>query len=702
MADPKDKSKTEAEKAAAAPDEDHVKYWQGEVDSARKREKAYRKEAEELVDIYEAEDGQDIPYNVLYSNTETLAPALYNAPPRPDTRPRSKVPNPVADAAAGLVDAYLTNFIDSGDARYPTLDSVTKQAVVQALVPGRGTARFHYKAVVATGADGAPQSVTDESVFPELVDWDKILFGYAKSWNAVPWVGFIHTFTQEEAKAELGEAAAAKLTYERPKDSDDHTCEDETAKVSCVIEIWHRAAKKIYWIEDGGKLKEFVQAPIPDPYKLEGFYPIPEPLQFFQRISSFIPVPLYRLYKQQAGELNRITRRITKLIEAMKIRGFYDSNVEGLEKIFESEENTLIALTSLAALGQGAKAENAIWLVPIEKYVVVLQQLIQQRQVIKQVIFEIMGMADIMRGSSVASETLGAQELKNKWGTLRLKRAQGSVAEFTRGCLRLAAELAFTKLAPETLRQLTGSTLPRQADMDALEQQGQTGQPLPPEAQAQLALPTFEEALALCQSDILRRYTIDIETNSTLDADASEDKQDMTDFLAALGQFLNGLAPMLEKGLLPPETLKGVLVALSRRFRMGRDLDPYFQKLGQGAPQGQEKEKQLQEAQKKLEEGGKQLQAEQQKLKTEGEQLSKAKQKLAQDTMAFEMQQAQADIQQQVGALQNQLKDAKAKAGLESTLLQINTSMEKFKAAQAVAAAKEAAEPPEPGEADGE
>ncbi len=703
MADPKDKKKTEAEVAAASPEEDHVKYWQGEVDASKKREKAYRKEARELVEIYEAEGGQDIPYNILYSNTETLAPALYNNPPRPDTRPRSKVPNPVADAAAGLVDAYLTNFIDSGDARYPTLDAIAKGAVVQALVPGRAVARFHYKAVVENDAAGQPTSVKDESVFPELVDWDKILFGYAKSWDAVPWVGFIHTFTKEEAKTELGEDAAAKLTYERPKDDDDHSSDsDETAKVSTAIEIWHRASKKIFWIEDGGKLKEFVQPAIADPYGLEGFYPIPEPLQFFQRISCFIPVPLYRLYKQQAGELNRISRRITKLIEAMKLRGFYDSNVEGMEKIFESEENTLIALTSLAALGQGAKAENAIWLVPIEKHIVVLQQLIQQRQVIKQVIFEIMGMADIMRGSSVASETLGAQELKNKWGTLRLKRSQGSVAEFLRGCLRLAAELGLSKLSPETIRQMTGSSLPRQADMDALEQQGQMGQPLPPEAQAQLALPTFEEALALCQSDILRRYAIDIETNSTIDADASEDKQDMTDFLAALGQFLNGLAPMMEKGLLPPETLKGVLLALSRRFRMGRDLDPYFQKLGQGAPQGQEKEKQLQEAQKKLEEGGKQLQAEQQKLKGEADKVAKDKQKLAQDTMAFEMQQAQADIQQQVRALQNQLKDAKAKAGLESTLLQINTAMEKFKAVQAVAAAKEAAEPPEPGEADGE
>ena len=40
MADLKDKKKTEAEVAAASPEEDHVKYWQGEVDASKKREKS--------------------------------------------------------------------------------------------------------------------------------------------------------------------------------------------------------------------------------------------------------------------------------------------------------------------------------------------------------------------------------------------------------------------------------------------------------------------------------------------------------------------------------------------------------------------------------------------------------------------------------------------------------------------------------------
>jgi hypothetical protein len=43
------------------------------------------------------------------------------------------------------------------------------------------------------------------------------------------------------------------------------------------------------------------------------------------------------------------------------------------------------------------------------------------------VIFQLTGIADIMRGSSQASETLGAQEIKQAWGTMRLKRMQKEV-----------------------------------------------------------------------------------------------------------------------------------------------------------------------------------------------------------------------------------------------------------------------------------
>jgi hypothetical protein len=677
-------------------EEDRVKYWLKELEDSLKREENYRKEAEKLIKLYEAEEDGEVPYNILYSNTETLAPALYNSAPKPDTRPRSRARNPVADAAAGLVDAQLTTFIDSGDVRHQSFDSAVTGAVLQALVPGRGVIRFHYKAEVERDAADNPTRVTDESVFPEVVDWDRIRFGYAKTWSGMPWIAFEHFFSEEEAVAEFGEAIAGTLTYTRGESEPGKSTEESGAiSTAHLFEIWYRNERKVCWLEDCAK-DTFVKE-MDDPYRLEGFYPIPEPLQFFARVSCFIPVPLYRLYKKQAEELNKITRRIDKLIDGMKIRGFYDGQVEGLAKIFESDENTLIALPNLASLGQGAKAENAIWLVPIEKHITVLQQLIVHRQQIKTVIFEIMGIADIMRGASVASETLGAQELKNKWGTLRLKRGQKAVADFVRGCLRLAAELSFTRLAPETIRQMTGSTLPRQTQLDQLEAQVEmTGQPPAPEQQQLMAMPSFEEALALCQNDILRRYTIDIETNSTIDADASADREDMGQFLVALGQFLNGLMPLLQAGFLPAEVLKGILVTMAKRFRLGRDLDPYLAQMGQG--QAQQGQAAVAQKEKALEAKGKELAKAQQDIQRATEKLQKDKAALEQRSMQQSLAEAQASVQSAIRELQSGLKNDKAKAGLEAVLLKIQTASAQLAAQKAVDAAEDRAE----GEAEGQ
>jgi hypothetical protein len=207
-------AQTAQSEASAKGLEDHINHWIKEVDKALKREESYRKEAKEFLSIYEGRT--ETPFNILYANTETLSPAIYNSAPRPDTRPRARQPSPVAEAAAGLVDAYLTEFIDHGDARYCSFDETIRTGLDQALVPGRGAARFHYRADVeyeGKGEDRTPRRVRDELVYAEPLDWDKFCYGYAKSWKAVPWFCFIHEFTKDQAIEELGSEAAAKLNY---------------------------------------------------------------------------------------------------------------------------------------------------------------------------------------------------------------------------------------------------------------------------------------------------------------------------------------------------------------------------------------------------------------------------------------------------------------------------------------------------------
>ena len=72
-----------------------VQAWLKELDAARKRVKEYRKDASRVVKLYEGGKAGESPFNILYSNTETLAPALYNNLPRPVVQRRFKDDDPL-------------------------------------------------------------------------------------------------------------------------------------------------------------------------------------------------------------------------------------------------------------------------------------------------------------------------------------------------------------------------------------------------------------------------------------------------------------------------------------------------------------------------------------------------------------------------------------------------------------------------------
>ena len=389
-------------------------------------------------------------------------------------------------------------------------------------------------------------------------------------------------FDKDELIAEFGAALAAKVTFSAQEDDNSDAAEKEASKASStrktvpVYEIWDKASKKVYFVTPN--YKDAFLREIDDPLRLSGFFPCPRPMTFMSKITTLTPVALYAMYEEQAKELNKVTVRINKLISALKVRGMYDGTVEGIASVLAADDNVLIPADNVAALiAQGNALEKAIWFFPIEKLVPVLAQLYLQRNQVKQTIYEITGIADIMRGSSQASETLGAQEIKNQWGTLRLKKAQKEVARYARDCLRIMAEIGVTKLSEDTLKKMTGLNFPTTAEKQqaqALVQQAQAaGQQVPPQIQQAATVPGWGDILALLKDDIQRAYRIDIETNSTVDAEATEDKQDISELLNAMAQFMNGMGPMIESGVLPFDAAKGMLLAIVKRYRFGGELE---------------------------------------------------------------------------------------------------------------------------------
>lgn len=696
-----------------APDQgrETVRLWLSEIADARRREKRYRAEGKSAIELYEAGKKVEYQFNILYSNTETLAPALYNVVPRPVVQRRFKDEDKIGKLASQLTQRTLEFLIDSGDAEYEDFDDLMKHSVLSGLVPGRGLVRFKYEADIeqeeapeseggleVSGAEAADQAVPGErikyeTVCGEKVEWDHFLHGYARSWKKVPWIAFEWQMSREELVENFGEIGRKVPVTECADESKDDQARsifgsryaDNAAKgqkMACVYEIWDKVRRKVLFISpafDEGLLKPAVA----DPLGLSGFYPIPKPLQFFARVQDLMPLTLYSTYEEQAKELNRVTTRINRLIAACKIRGMYDSAVEGLDRVIKAGDNELIAAENVATVtSQGGKLADAIWLMPITDIINALQQLYLFRNQVKQVIYEITGIADIMRGSSNANETLGAQEIKNQWGTLRLKRMQKEVMRYSRDCLRIMAELAVTKLAPQTLKAMTGLPIPTEQEKQVAAQQiaqaEQMQQPPDPGAALVMQSPSLEAVQKLLQNDLLRQYRIDIETNSTVDTEATEDKQNISELLNALAQFLNGVAPLVEQGSMPFDAAKAIMLTIVRRFRFGTDVEDALQ--GMSAPKPKDDGKAQAEqakAQMEAQKGQMEMQVAQQKAQQD-QQLAQMDMQLKQQQLQLDQQRIQLEMQQAAQEHAFKMEEMRMKA--EQTLLAHQTKMAQLKA----------------------
>ncbi len=565
--------------------------WLGEISAALDREKSYRTEGQKCVEIFEGDKPDDTPFAILYSNTETMLPALYNARPIPVVKRRFDDPDPVGRLASEIVVRTLKYEMDAVDENHDSFDDFIIPAVVQALVVNRGLTKFKYDAQITKVGDA--ERVASEGVFGEEVQWDDFVHGYARTWKKVPWAGFRHVLNEEEVKENFPEKAAKFRFTEPDKDTGKRDSVVKTVSqavrgktpVAVVWEIWCKKTKKVYFVSE--YCEGFCKPPVDDPLGLTSFFPCPRPINLFRKISTLVPTPLYVQYKSQAVELNKITVRLKRLIEAAKIRGFYNATVEGIDKALNASDTELVPVENMQSMPDGTGVDKLIYLFPLGEIVAAIQALYQQREQCKQVIYEITGVSDILRGASVASETATAQNLKNQWGSLRLKKMQKEIQRYCRECLAIMAEISVNKLSLETLRAMTSIKAPTEQEKQGLvgqyqqlmAQGQQMGQQPPPNMPDPQALPTWEDALGLLKNELLRGYRIDIETNSTVDAEASQDKQDISELLNALSQFLNGVAPLVENGTLPFQVAQQMMLAISRRFNFGSKIVEYLEKM---------------------------------------------------------------------------------------------------------------------------
>lgn len=116
-------------------------------------------------------------------------------------------------------------------------------------------------------------------------------------------------------------------------------------------------------------------------------------------------------------------------------------------------------------------------------------------------------------------------------------------------------------------------------------------QPIDP---AIMKTPTWEDIMAVMRSDKLRQYKIDVETDSTVAGTMSSDMAGLAQVLQAIEQTVTGLSPLVERGALPVDAAKEVVMAVIRRSRMGIAVEDAFDKMKAPTPQPDPKAAQAQ------------------------------------------------------------------------------------------------------------
>lgn len=574
--------------------------WLREISLAGAHEKKWRERAEKVIKRYrdeeasESDENRKPRFNILFANTEVLRGVIYQKTPVADVRRRFLDKDQVGREAAQVLQRSLSFCVDSYD-----FDGVMGQVVEDYLLPGRGLAKVKYVPTFGPmvddagqpmiGEDGKPmQQVVYETVETDYVEWDMVRISPAKRWSKVRWVAFGELLTRDELIKQFGEDIGKRCTLDwAPKDKEQ---EDEIFKRALVWTIWDKTAKKVHVVSKG--MPDQRLSSVDDPLNLQGFFPCPKPVYSIKTTNTMIPLPEYVQYQDQAMELDNLTARIEHLTDALRRRGVYDGGFPELEKLANAGDNEFISVENYASLSEKGGLDKAILEAPIETIAKVIVHLMQQREAVKQTIYEVTGLADVVRGISQASETLGAQQLKARYANSRTGPRQKDIEKFARDLFRMKAEIIAEKFSPQTLAQMTGFDLA----MDDNEKQTltinaqaaeQQGQPVPPALAGKLKKPTWEQVMKILRDDKLRGFRVDIETDSTVQPDAMEEQKNRVELLGAVTQFITGAAPAVQSGALPMAVAKEMLSFGVRGFKVSPQLEDALDQIG-----GQEEQKQ--------------------------------------------------------------------------------------------------------------
>ena len=498
--------KKKTEQSSKPSSEYTAKDWLLQMKLADRRGEKWEKRCTKIIRRYRNQHVDDINgnglnqrgMNVLWSNVETLQPSIYGREPVPIAERRFLDRDVTGRVASQLLERSMR--YEMGDCGF---HDTVEQAVKDYLLVGRGVAWLRFRPIIGketsltdrgdddlngelgepdataidpdveredrdgeeqTEAEDSPQEkLLSAGIDVDYVHWSDFLTSKARFWKENEWVARRLYLSKDDMAGEFGDDIAKKASYEMAPDQEElksagHTIDQapDSMLKAIVFEIWHKPTRKVYTVSKD--FDEYLEEPRKDPLNLEGFWPCPKPLFATMTNDTLEPVPDYLEYQDQALQIDELTNRMSLLTKALKVAGVYDASNKGLERLLdEGNENKLIPVPNWSQVAAKGGLTQAISWLPIQEVASVLMGLTQARDKVKQDMFEITGLSDIIRGQSDPRETAAAVNTKGRWGSLRLQARQMAVARFCRDIIRMIGEIIAEHYPPELIVTTSGA-----------------------------------------------------------------------------------------------------------------------------------------------------------------------------------------------------------------------------------------------------
>ena len=573
-------------------------------------------------------------YNMLWANVSTLKAATFSRMPKADVSRRFKDNDPVGRVASMILERAM----DFEITHYGDLKHCLESSVFDRFLGGRGSAWVRYEPKIESQDYGISEQNEESEESAEYLDSEAAPVDYvhwkdfghepARTWDEVNRVWRKVYLTRKALVDRFGEELGNKVPLDSSPDDQKYKDSDGIGKKGLVIGLWDRETKKVLWISKS--LNEILDER-DDPLQLEEFFPCPKPLYATITNETLVPIPDFTLYQDQANALDVLSTRISGLIDALKVRGVYDASEPTLQRLFtEGENNTLIPVKNWPAFSEKQGLRGAIDSVDITPIAMALKNAYEAMAQLKQEIYDITGISDIIRGQSNVIETATSAQIKSQFASLRLKEYQDGVAFYASNILKLKAQIICGQFQPETLVKIGGVSQ------------------LSPDDQA-----LVPQAIAMLKDNPMRTFRIEVATDSMLYQDEQREKEDRVAFLGAVGQFLER-ATQASQGM-PPEATPLLMDLLKfgvTGYRVGRVLEGEFDNVADAI-----KEQAKQPKQPKQDPEMMKIQMEAQSRQAE-----------LQNETQMRQQEIQLETQKQEAQAQNDMRERQHKAELDQAL----------------------------------